>query len=151
MGGRECNRCKNFKVWEEFAINKKGKNDRKSICKVCSNNEQKKLAKQRREEDPEGVSLKRWEKHVAKVYKLSLEEVESMLVTQGNRCAICRGNKKISAKRKDLYIDHCHRTGKVRGMLCSACNSMLGFACDNTDTLRAAIIYLEKSNMELAK
>lgn len=151
MEGRECNRCKNFKVWEEFAINKKGKNDRKSICKVCSNNEQKKLAKQRREEDPEGVSLKRWEKHVAKVYKLSLEEVESMLVTQDNGCAICRGNKKISAKRKDLYIDHCHSTGKVRGMLCSACNSMLGFACDNTDTLRAAIIYLEKSNMELAK
>lgn len=142
--GRTCNKCRFWKPWESFAINKKGLNDRKSICKECSNKSQRALAKKRREETPELVSLKRWEKHVAKQYGMTLEEVDAMQQAQGGRCAICDRLGNPIHKDGRLYIDHCHSTGKVRGMLCYYCNALLGLAFDNTEILNSAIKYLKK-------
>lgn len=69
-----------------------------------------------------------------------IRERRAMLAAQGNRCAIC--GKDGSECAWGLVLDHSHTTGKPRGMLCPSCNSMLGFACDNLATLRAAIRYL---------
>jgi hypothetical protein len=65
---------------------------------------------------------------------------------QGNRCAICNTHaaaiEHASFKHNPLVIDHDHRTGKIRGLLCSTCNNMLGHAKDNPSLLIAAAKYL---------
>jgi hypothetical protein len=78
--------------------------------------------------------------HLRRVYGLSLEEYDAMLDRQGGVCAIC---KKKPDEGKPLFIDHCHVTGMVRGLLCHKCNMVLAFGNDNPDILHAAIAYLQ--------
>jgi hypothetical protein len=68
-----------------------------------------------------------------------------MLERQGNKCALCRQDwHGFSTSKGDLpHVDHCHRTGKVRGILCGNCNTALGRFGDDPGKLRAAIAYLE--------
>lgn len=73
-------------------------------------------------------------------YGLSVSEYEAMLASQNNCCAMCKGNR--SGKRR-LAVDHCHKTSKVRGLLCAACNRVLGFANESSEILLAAIKYLD--------
>lgn len=58
-------------------------------------------------------------------YGISLVEYEEMLLKQNNKCAICKVDKSEFSKR--LCVDHCHKTGKIRGLLCNNCNTILGF------------------------
>jgi hypothetical protein len=74
------------------------------------------------------------------IYGMSLEEYDAMLDRQGGVCAIC---KKKPDAGKALFVDHCHVTGMVRGLLCGKCNSVLAFGNDDPDILRAAIAYLQ--------
>jgi hypothetical protein len=80
------------------------------------------------------------------LFGLTLEEYEARLVAQNGVCAVCqqpeRAVHKSTAAPKNLAVDHCHLTGSVRGLLCSACNTALGLFKDNTNLLRAAIQYL---------
>ena len=145
VDGRVCNGCKVWYPWINFAINKKGLNDRKSICKSCSNKSQRLLAKKRREENPELVRQKRWEKHLAKQYNLTLEGLQELENLQDGKCAICKREGNPTHKDGRLYVDHCHSTGNVRGLLCYSCNTLLGFAFDDQKILKSAIDYLEKS------
>lgn len=62
-----------------------------------------------------------------------------MFNDQEGLCAICR--RQIGFTR-ETHVDHCHLTGKVRGLLCSGCNRALGGAEDNVETLRRMIAYL---------
>jgi hypothetical protein len=64
-----------------------------------------------------------------KAYGLSLEEYQRRLSSQGNRCAIC--TRKPADGRRKLVIDHCHKTGKVRGLICNECNWAIGLISDN--------------------
>lgn len=65
---------------------------------------------------------------------------------QGHVCAICSlpesKNHSRSGKILPLSVDHCHQTNKVRGLLCSQCNLMLGLANDNIEKLLSAVSYL---------
>ncbi len=72
-------------------------------------------------------------------YGLTEEEFNKMKVQQNNACAIC-GNK---AKGKNLDIDHCHKSGRVRQLLCNCCNTGLGYFKDNSLLLVAASQYIE--------
>jgi len=95
---------------------------------------------------PSWDPAKRRAKHLMDLYGLTQEEYEQMLMKQKGVCAIC--NKPQHTKRKGkllpLFVDHCHKTGKVRGLLCNACNRMLGHADDNTSVMMAGIKYLEE-------
>jgi hypothetical protein len=73
----------------------------------------------------------------ARRYGLSLEELRAILARQGNACAICRKSG------VGLHIDHCHATGKVRGLLCRKCNQGLGNYDDDPSLTAAATAYLE--------
>jgi hypothetical protein len=73
----------------------------------------------------------------ARRYGLSLADYRTLQEKQGHACAICR---KVT---RDLCIDHCHVTGRVRGLLCRRCNSALGFYADDQCLLRAALAYLQ--------
>lgn len=72
-----------------------------------------------------------------KQYGLSLEDFLALQEYQNSSCAICG---KVTTK---LYVDHCHTTGKVRGLLCMNCNTGLGHFKDNQTFLAKAIEYLE--------
>jgi len=74
-------------------------------------------------------------------YGLDAVQVENILRRQKWSCAICLDSAK--AKLKNLCVDHCHKTGKVRGLLCIRCNSSIGMARDSTRILKRAIKYLE--------
>lgn len=82
-----------------------------------------------------------------KQYKIRVEDYNRILESQGGVCSICKGNEKsiahTSNKIRNLTVDHCHTTGKIRGILCSRCNRGLGFFRDNIENLKSALKYLE--------
>jgi hypothetical protein len=78
-----------------------------------------------------------------KKFGLSTEEYDTISKAQNHRCKICGDKANTKSKYKTLTVDHNHKTGEVRALLCSQCNSMLGFARDNRVILSKAIDYLE--------
>lgn len=69
-------------------------------------------------------------------YGISRTEYERMHSEQDGKCLICK-------KDQDLVVDHCHKTGAVRGLLCSKCNCGIGFLMDDIKLLESAVLYLE--------
>ena len=78
-------------------------------------------------------------------FDLSLEEYEKMLSEQNGVCAICNQPEmhKRNGKLKALAVDHSHKTGEIRGLLCFDCNTGIGKLKDDPEVLRSAIRYLE--------
>ena len=76
-------------------------------------------------------------------YDLSLEEYNSLLEKQNNVCDICGCD--FSKDGDKECVDHCHETGKIRGVLCNKCNTGLGMFKDNIGNLKNAILYLKKT------
>jgi hypothetical protein len=76
-------------------------------------------------------------------YGITPEVYQRMFDDQGGCCKIC-ARPSIEFK-KGLAVDHCHRSGSVRALLCPNCNMMLGNAKENIETLRSAISYLEEN------
>jgi hypothetical protein len=80
-----------------------------------------------------------------KKYGISVEEYDAIKNEQGGLCAICGGFPQRTNKRINrLCIDHDHKTGKVRGLICYNCNVGLGQFEDDIDRLSAAISYLRE-------
>lgn len=70
-----------------------------------------------------------------------------LLESQGGKCALCReSGKGYGGSRYALVVDHCHATGKVRGLLCPDCNTALGRFGDDAARLRAAADYIERTS-----
>lgn len=69
-------------------------------------------------------------------HNLTEAQLEAMAERQNHKCAICKNETK-------LCVDHDHTSGKVRGLLCSRCNSGLGFFRDSIDFLKSAVEYLD--------
>ena len=82
--------------------------------------------------------------HIKRIYGLSKEQFFEMMKNQNDCCAICFVHKE-EQFYKTLAIDHCHKTGRVRGLLCSNCNTALGLFKDNKDSLQRAIQYLQQT------
>lgn len=78
-------------------------------------------------------------------FNISIDEYNSILKKQDNKCAICN----MSETQRNLAVDHCHKTGKIRGLLCNRCNKGIGLFSDNTTRLTAAIAYIEKHSTAL--
>lgn len=76
------------------------------------------------------------------LFGISEEDYEQLLVKQNGACAICEESA-FSDMTKRLSIDHCHTTGKVRGLLCGRCNRGLGLFKDSSGTMLRAVAYLE--------
>jgi hypothetical protein len=82
------------------------------------------------------------EQHLVRKYGLTIAAWENMLDGQGGRCAICRTDD--FSVGKGAAVDHCHRTGAVRGILCHSCNIGIGALRDDPAILRAAVAYLTR-------
>ena len=87
--------------------------------------------------------MKKQENYLIKKYGLNWAAFNELMAQQDNCCAIC---KKPLDEYSKTRVDHCHTTGKVRGILCHGCNVGLGYFYDNVSSLRAAADYLEKCN-----
>ena len=82
-------------------------------------------------------------------FGIDISQYDLLLESQNYKCAIC-GSTETGAKGKKYFnVDHCHETGKVRGLLCKPCNIMLGEAKDNPTILSKAIDYLKVDNSGL--
>jgi len=78
-------------------------------------------------------------------YGISLRQYNKLLGKQQGLCAIC-GQPEVMVRKgkvQNLSVDHCHSTGRVRGLLCSSCNPMLGLSREDISILAKAITYLE--------
>ena len=131
-----CTQCKKDKPEGDYYVRKdrpSGKG-RLSECKECM----KSRVMDRYKKDPDLVNDKR----AAKVYGITLEQVQEMREQSGGICSICNREGKHHHKR--LVIDHDHNTGKVRGLICSTCNSMIGWCGEDTQTLQNLIDYLNR-------
>jgi len=78
-----------------------------------------------------------------RAYGMTEDQYNFMLQAQNNCCDIC---KKESSRTKKLHIDHCHKTGKIRGLLCSNCNTTLGLVKESLEILQSIANYLRKSS-----
>lgn len=74
-------------------------------------------------------------------YGLTKEEYDKLLEEQKNCCAIC--DRHVLECSQPLYVDHCHDTGKIRGLLCAGCNGGIGLMNDDVEVVRKAVKYLE--------
>lgn len=117
---KKCTKCNIEKDYSFFHKNTKNKDKHHYNCKAC-----------RKEE-----SLIQ--------YGLTLADYNEMFEAQNRCCKICKGTvPRGTATDNRFYVDHCHSTGRVRGLLCNDCNHGLGKFYDNVEFLYAAINYLE--------
>src|ERR1051325_379040 len=84
------------------------------------------------------------ERQLFRRYGLRMEDWDRLLESQNGLCAICKEPFEIGSSGKHPVVDHCHKTGKIRGLLHSNCNTGLGMFKDDVIKLRAAIEYLER-------
>ena len=124
-----CNQCGRRKPIEDFYRRKEGGERRYGHCKTCQNERARKSQAKNRAKANERARRGR----IKAKFGISLE-AHDLLITQP--CAIC------DESEDKRVLDHCHTTGKIRGVLCQRCNLMLGQAKDDPERLRAGIAYL---------
>ena len=125
-----CTTCNELKPASDFKLekDKRATNgiSQRSKCKVC-------------DED------RKYKAFIKRTYDFTFEQYEQMYDAQNGKCAICEsriGNSRTGR----LFVDHCHTTNKVRGLLCSNCNHGLGQFKDSPKLLQRAIEYLSDKN-----
>lgn len=121
--------------------------DAKGLCHTCNN---RRLA----QVNPMGAYRRHKDAKLRLKYKITLAEFEGMVAAQGNACAICRRGPEDGRKGRvarsvghsapTLCIDHDHKTGRVRELLCQLCNYMIGCASDSPERLEAGAAYLRR-------
>ena len=84
--------------------------------------------------------------HFKRNFGISLDDYKNMLSCQDNKCVIClKPETKVHKKTNkviNLAVDHCHKSGKIRGLLCWSCNTSIGKFNDDVEVLQRAINYL---------
>lgn len=122
-GKRTCSVCKEVKCLQLFHKSKKGENTFR--CSLCTS---KAFLRYR--------------------YGITVKDFQALILQQNNKCAICKNKLDIQdngvQRSKNVAVDHCHTSGKVRGILCKNCNVGLGFFKDSVENLNAAILYLKQ-------
>lgn len=160
MENKFCNCCITLKSIDLFGKDKHGRDGFTNYCKTCRNF----LAREKAKSNPDGYK-KRNEKskqkrreyyqkqevkdrvknqELLKSYKISLKDYNVMISKQNGVCAICFKNE-LTARNKNLAVDHCHKTGIIRGLLCSNCNRAIGLLKDSVPIIKSALKYLGDS------
>lgn len=143
-----CHKCKIQKSLDAFYKASRGSCGRGAYCKPCQtelanrwrkNNPDKANATQRRWRRENKAIVKLWEQKnwLKRKYGMLEKDYQVLLEKQGGACAVC----KVIPKQR-LFVDHCHETKKVRGLLCSACNLGIGIFKNSPERLQAAAWYL---------
>ena len=139
MDKKTCPSCKETKPTTDFYKDKFRKDGLRRICKNCYKLVSKRCSS-RWYAIEENKEIYR-ERFLKRRYGINTEEYNKLFRRQEGVCAIC-GNPCNTGNR--LSVDHSHKTGIVRGLLCNACNRGLGMLQDSAELLRKAADYLEK-------
>ena len=133
---KNCYRCKKDLDASHFYKSSKSVDGLQHLCKKCRKHDDAKHWK--------GLTgdSRRDKKYRAK-YGLSLVGYNELLESQDYKCAICK-TRKPGEKNKHLVVDHCHKTGKVRGLLCQSCNVGLGYIEKMRRNLSLVFEYLDR-------
>lgn len=149
-----CSTCKIEKPIQNFSKDSTNKHGLCYRCKDCTKINRRKVYLKYREDEIKLARewcLKNPEK--TKSYKLlekfniDYDYYKFMLEMQNDVCACCgmkETRKHRSGSIQQLSVDHDHKNGKIRGLLCSSCNTSLGLIKENINTLKEMINYLEK-------
>lgn len=97
-----------------------------------------------RKENPKQTKLLRRRSLLKRSYGMTVEKYNQMFAGQNGVCAICFGES--DCARKELHVDHNHKTGKVRALLCASCNLLVGNSKEKISILFSAINYIKKYN-----
>lgn len=127
---KECNQAFSQYVLFEGEKRKLG-NDRR-YCTICSPYNGK-CGPTAMDADSKKIHLKN--NQLKNRYGISIEQFTDLVNQQDNKCAICQSPPPNSYK-KNLSVDHCHVTNKVRGLLCTKCNTMLGWFESNRQSIQ---------------
>ena len=141
---KQCTKCLKNKDLDQFTKDGSNKDGLRSKCRSCRSIESKEWQKL----NPQRTSITcaKWYKNnpdkvkdrtLRRKYGITIEIFNELLLSQNNVCAICeQPETALDPKTKQprlLAVDHCHMTGKVRGLLCTGCNAALGFLKENQD------------------
>lgn len=129
--GRVCTTCNTFKLASEYTLSR----DKRSFGGVAMRSKCKKCDE-----------FRKYKRFIKKTYDITYDDYIDLLEKQNGKCAICE-SKMGSARTSRLFVDHCHDSLEVRGLLCSSCNHGLGLFKDSPKLLNKAISYLT-SNKE---
>jgi len=145
---QRCHKCGIEKEESDFYIFKPNKSGLHYDCKTCM-----KLAKKNWDAKNKGMYYIKHKERFGnyrrmKLYGITVDEYEELKQRQDGRCAICGRTQEQSGKSlRELCIDHDHKTGRVRGLLCTRCNTMIAgieHEDDIFDTLKRVKDYLER-------
>lgn len=156
---KKCTKCGDQKPLSEFHKNKNAKDNLVPHCKACAkmlaakwykNNSERVIARTRawNENNKDKVRKAARNYHVKTKYGITFEKEQQLKIAQNNKCAICQDELGIKHRS---HIDHSHKTGEIRGVLCHLCNVLLGQARDSIDILKSAQKYLQKHNKKATK
>ena len=138
---KTCNKCKcSRELVHNFYKRKLSKDGYENTCIKCRRSANALAHKTRYCPD------KRRNQHLFKTYLIDEAIYHHMLLMQDFKCAICKSENCGKSTDKFFAVDHCHATGKVRGLLCHPCNTALGSFKDNVFLLKNAVNYLEYFN-----
>jgi Recombination endonuclease VII len=157
---KKCSKCKQEKELIEFAKDKHNPDGLTYRCKECRNlhyntyyknnpekqklkNDSQKENRQKFYSSDKGIISSR-KAHLKRSFGISLKQYNEMSESQNHICAICHCPENCY-RNSVLSVDHDHKTGEIRGLLCSSCNRALGLLKDNITNLINAIKYLKKN------
>ena len=115
-------------------------------CKKCY------VKKQQENYDP----VKKRDENLKRVYGIGIEEYNTLLEKQGHKCAICnstdpKGRKSGRGGGVDVfYVDHNHKTGEVRGLLCNVCNRTIGYVNEDVELIKNMIKYVKRHQQNVS-
>lgn len=140
-----CNKCFQTKSINKFSLRDKIKKIYRNECKACLCLLRKKQPSYGKWHKNNKQKLKEYMRKYDLKRHWNMEETTylELLNKQNNQCLICKTTE-FTGKGKKAHIDHDHKTGKIRGLLCNLCNIGLGAFKDNINFLQNAIEYLTK-------
>jgi len=131
----KCCRCRKVKSIIDFYRDRSRKSGHQIRCTSCQNTVNL-ISNVKKHGSKEAYYRYHYLKYT---YGISEEEYVELAKSQNWRCVICR-------KKKELYVDHCHKTFKIRGLLCHKCNTSIGFIGDHAKEVKKFLKYLERSS-----
>lgn len=134
MNIKKCSKCKVEKQVTEFFKNKCKKDSYDGYCKDCT-----KLVRKKTD------SKLNKERAIKSRYGLTKIQLDLKFEKQNSSCGICKN--KLDLNKRSTYIDHNHKTGETRDILCSKCNTVLGFVNEDIELLKEFIEYIKKYNI----
>jgi hypothetical protein len=132
---KRCGACGQLRELSLFVKDASTKDGRHVTCTLCRNSKRR---RQYAAQPETRAYFKR--RHVLRTYGLTPQQYDAMLAAQDGKCAACSD---ALTPGKATHVDHCHATGRVRGILCNGCNTALGHAQDDPSRLRALADYLD--------